>query len=164
MANPLDFAPYHRFTKDEWSRFRADEPMTLGADDIERLRALSDPISFDEAEEIYLPLSRLISLYVEATQGLHHASMRFLGTTDGKMPYIIGVAGSVAVGKSTTARPRCLPMSCCGPTSSTEPIGSGASKKHSKRSRASAKWCVPPFMKFAGSFMICVLWPSMTLV
>ena len=104
MANPLDFAPYHRFTKDEWSRFRADEPMTLGADDIERLRALSDPISFDEAEEIYLPLSRLISLYVEATQGLHHASMRFLGTTDGKMPYIIGVAGSVAVGKSTTAR------------------------------------------------------------
>lgn len=100
----LDFAPYHRFTKAQWSRFRADEPMTLTEADIERLRALNDPISFDEAEEIYLPLSRLISLYVEATQTLHEASTRFLGTTDGKMPYVIGVAGSVAVGKSTTAR------------------------------------------------------------
>ena len=97
-------APYHVFSKAEWSRFRADEPMTLTADDIERLRALNDPISFREAEEIYLPLSRLISFYVEATQGLHQASMRFLGTTDGKLPYVIGVAGSVAVGKSTTAR------------------------------------------------------------
>ncbi len=57
-----------------------------------------------EAEQIYLPLSRLISLYVEATQGLHLAARKFLGTTDGKLPYIIGVAGSVAVGKSTTAR------------------------------------------------------------
>jgi type I pantothenate kinase len=100
----LDLAPYHRFTKAEWSGFRADEPMTLTREDIERLRALGDPISFDEAEEIYLPLSRLISFYVEATQGLHEASVRFLGTSDGKVPYVIGVAGSVAVGKSTTAR------------------------------------------------------------
>jgi type I pantothenate kinase len=100
----LDFAPYHRFTKAEWSRLRADEPMTLTREDLERLRALNDPISFDEAEEIYLPLSRLISFYVEAAQGVHEASLKFLGTTDGKVPYIIGVAGSVAVGKSTTAR------------------------------------------------------------
>jgi type I pantothenate kinase len=100
----LDFAPYHRFTKAEWSRLRADEPMTLTSEDLERLRALNDPISLDEAEQIYLPLSRLISLYVEATQGLHEASLTFLGTTDGRVPYIIGVAGSVAVGKSTTAR------------------------------------------------------------
>ncbi|HHY49143.1 MAG TPA: type I pantothenate kinase [Alphaproteobacteria bacterium] len=98
------FAPYHSFTKAEWSRLRADEPMTLSAEDLERLRALNDPISLDEAEQIYLPLSRLISLYVEATQGLHLAARKFLGTTDGKLPYIIGVAGSVAVGKSTTAR------------------------------------------------------------
>ena len=100
----LDFAPYHRFTKAEWSRLRAGEPMTLTGDDLERLRALNDPISIDEAEEIYLPLSRLISLYVEAAQALHDASLRFLGTSDGKVPFIIGVAGSVAVGKSTTAR------------------------------------------------------------
>ena len=106
MSNPraLDFAPYHRFTKEEWSRLRADEPMTLDAADVERLRALNDPFSMEEAEQIYLPLSRLISFYVEATQALHDASLRFLGTTDGRVPYIIGVAGSVAAGKSTTAR------------------------------------------------------------
>src|SRR5438132_1232435 len=78
--------------------------MTLDADDIKRLRTLNDPISLEEAEEIYLPLARLLSFYVEATQGLHRASTRFLGADDRKVPYIIGVAGSVAVGKSTTAR------------------------------------------------------------
>ena len=98
------FAPYHHFTKAEWSKLRADEPMTLNAADIQRLRALTDPISYVEAEEIYLPLSRLISLYVEATQGLHSASTRFLGADSRRVPYIIGVAGSVAVGKSTTSR------------------------------------------------------------
>ena len=96
--------PYHHFTKTEWSMLRADEPMTLDAADIERLRALTDPISYTEAEEIYLPLSRLISLYVEATQELHRASTKFLGADGRKVPYIIGVAGSVAVGKSTTSR------------------------------------------------------------
>jgi type I pantothenate kinase len=100
----LELEPYHRFTRAEWAELRADEPMTLSADDIKRLRALTDPISFEEAEEIYLPLSRLISLYVEATQALHHASTKFLGADDRKVPYIIGVAGSVAVGKSTTSR------------------------------------------------------------
>ena len=99
-----ELAPFHYFTKAEWSRLRADEPMTLDADDVKRLRALNDPISFTEAEEIYLPLSRLISLYVEATQELHRASTRFLGADGRKVPYIIGVAGSVAVGKSTTSR------------------------------------------------------------
>jgi len=96
--------PYQYFSKAEWAELRADEPMTLSASDIKRLRALTDPISFEEAEEIYLPLSRLISLYVEATQELHHASSKFLGTNGRKVPYIIGVSGSVAVGKSTTSR------------------------------------------------------------
>lgn len=96
--------PYHRFTRAEWARLRADEPMTLTAADISRLRALTDPISLEEAEEIYLPLSRLVSLYVEATQKLHDASTRFLGADSRRVPYIIGVAGSVAVGKSTTSR------------------------------------------------------------
>lgn len=96
--------PYQRFTREQWARLRADEPMTLTAQDVDRLRTLNDPISFEEAEQVYLPLARLLSLYVEATQGLHRASNQFLGLTNGKMPYIIGVAGSVAVGKSTTAR------------------------------------------------------------
>jgi type I pantothenate kinase len=97
-------APYHHFTKAEWSALRADEPMTLTEDDIKRLRTLSDPISLEEAEETYLPLTRLLSFYVEAIQGLHNVSTRFLETADQKVPFIIGVAGSVAVGKSTTAR------------------------------------------------------------
>jgi type I pantothenate kinase len=97
-------APYHHFTKAEWSALRADEPMTLMREDIQRLRTLSDPISIEEAEEVYLPLTRLLSFYVEAIQELHNVSTRFLEAADQKVPFIIGVAGSVAVGKSTTAR------------------------------------------------------------
>lgn len=101
---PPVLAPYHYFTKAQWSDLRADEPMTLTREDISRLRTLSDPISLEEAEEVYLPLTRLLSFYVEAVQGLHNVSTRFLETPDQKVPFIIGVAGSVAVGKSTTAR------------------------------------------------------------
>jgi len=97
-------APYHHFTKAQWSALRADEPMTLTREDIKRLRTLSDPISLEEAEEVYLPLTRMLSFYVEAVQRLHNVSTRFLQTPDQKVPFIIGVAGSVAVGKSTTAR------------------------------------------------------------
>ncbi|HZB61806.1 MAG TPA: type I pantothenate kinase [Microvirga sp.] len=98
-------SPYRVFTRDEWAQLRADAPMTLTADEVMRLQSLNDPISLDEVAAIYLPLSRLLSLYVAATQGLFKATQRFLlAENDGKVPYIIGVAGSVAVGKSTTAR------------------------------------------------------------
>ena len=100
----VEFNPYHRFSKAEWALYRDNEPMTLSAADIDRLRALTDPISLVEAEEIYLPLTRLISFYVEAAQAVHRVSTRFLGTEDRKVPFIIGVAGSVASGKSTTSR------------------------------------------------------------
>ena len=100
----LELNPYHRFSKAEWAKYRDGEPMTLSAADIERLRALTDPISLAEAEEISLPLSRLISFYVEASQAVHRVSTRFLGAEDTKVPFIIGVAGSVASGKSTTSR------------------------------------------------------------
>ena len=83
---------------------RDGEPMTLSAEDVLRLRALSDPISLEEAEQVYLPLTRLLSLYVEAIQRLHRVTGRFLDTEEQKVPFVIGVAGSVAVGKSTTAR------------------------------------------------------------
>ena len=96
--------PYLHFTRAEWSKLRADEPMTLSANDIKRLRSLSDPISLDEAEDVYLPLSRLISFYVQSAQSVHRVTARFLNSADGKVPFIIGVAGSVAVGKSTTSR------------------------------------------------------------
>jgi type I pantothenate kinase len=78
--------------------------MTLNPDEVTRLRSLHDRLDMTEVEEIYLPLSRLLSLYVAATQRLFRAQQNFLGTEDSKVPYIIGVAGSVAVGKSTTAR------------------------------------------------------------
>ena len=77
---------------------------TLSLDDLVKLQSLNDPISLEEVAAIYLPLSRLLSLYVAATQGLFKATQRFLMAEDGKMPYIIGLAGSVSVGKSTTAR------------------------------------------------------------
>jgi type I pantothenate kinase len=97
-------SPYRVFTRGEWARLRADTPLTLTIDDLDRLQSVNDPISLEEIVAIYLPLSRLLSLYAAATQGLFKATQRFLGAEDGKMPYVIGVAGSVAVGKSTTAR------------------------------------------------------------
>ncbi len=100
----FDVVPYHQFTKSEWAALRDGEPMTLTENDLERLRSLNDPISLTEAEQVYLPLTRLLSFYVEATQGIHSAATKFLGTNGDKVPFIIGVAGSVAVGKSTTAR------------------------------------------------------------
>lgn len=104
MRRTTELSPYHHFSKPEWVALRADQPMTLTVEDVMRLRALSDPISLEEAEQVYLPLARLLSLYVEAIQGLHRVSQRFLNTGAPKVPFIIGVAGSVAVGKSTTAR------------------------------------------------------------
>ena len=100
-----DLSPYRIFPREEWARLRADTPLTLTADDVARLQSLNDPISLEEVIAIYLPLSRLLSLYVAATQGLFKATQRFLlAENHGKVPYIIGIAGSVAVGKSTTAR------------------------------------------------------------
>ncbi len=97
-------SPYHRFSRHEWAALRADTPLTLTMEDLARLQSIDDPISLEEVIAIYLPLSRLLALYVAATQGLFKATQRFLDAEDGKVPYIIGVAGSVAVGKSTLSR------------------------------------------------------------
>lgn len=97
-------SPYRVFSRKEWAALRQDTPMTLNPDEVARLRSVHDRLDMAEVEEIYLPLSRLLALYVSATQRLFHVQQAFLGTEDQKMPYIIGVAGSVAAGKSTTAR------------------------------------------------------------
>jgi len=97
-------SPYRVFSRADWAQLRADTPMTLTPAEVGELRSLNDRLDMNEVEEIYLPLSRLLSLYVAATQRLYRAQQNFLGTEDTKVPYIIGVAGSVAVGKSTTAR------------------------------------------------------------
>lgn len=98
------YSPYLEFDRSTWCQFRQDTPLTLTEDDLDRLRGHNDPVSISEVKEIYLPLSRLLSMYVEATQGLYEATSKFLGHPEPRVPYIIGVAGSVAVGKSTTSR------------------------------------------------------------
>ncbi|MCF3643187.1 type I pantothenate kinase [Rhizobium sp. TRM95111] len=100
-----NYSPYRFFSADEWARFRADTPMTLTADEVQRLRSLNDPIDLDEVRRIYLSLSRLLSAHVESSQILFEQRKRFLSLSDeSKTPFVIGIAGSVAVGKSTTAR------------------------------------------------------------
>jgi type I pantothenate kinase len=105
MIHPvLEFSPYWTFSREAWAKLRADTPMTLDDADIERLGGVIERISTPEVVDIYLPMSRLLNFYVRAQQALHSASTKFLSQNDGKMPFIIGIAGSVAVGKSTTAR------------------------------------------------------------
>ena len=98
------YNPYRVFTRQQWAEFRNDTPMTLEPGEFSKLRSMHDRLDLKEVEDIYLPLSRLLSMYVDAAQRLYYAQRQFLGIRDRKMPYIIGVAGSVSVGKSTTAR------------------------------------------------------------
>ena len=98
------WSPYRQLTVAEWARLRADTPMTLAEEEINRLKSLGDPSSVEEVEKVYLPLSRLLAFHVEASRSLFEVRERFLGVEEGKTPFIIGIAGSVAVGKSTTAR------------------------------------------------------------
>jgi type I pantothenate kinase len=102
--SPLAFSPYRVFTREEWARLRADTPMTLVPRELDQLSGLIEDLSMSEVEQVYLPLSRLLNLHVAAAQELHAVTTRFLGRRDGRVPYILGIAGSVAVGKSTTAR------------------------------------------------------------
>ncbi len=95
---------YLTFDRREWAALRAATPMTLDQADLDELRGVNVDIDLDEVTAVYLPVSRLLNLYVGAAQSLHQATAAFLGTTAPRVPYIIGVAGSVAVGKSTSAR------------------------------------------------------------
>ncbi len=101
---PIQFSPYRFFTKAQWAKLRADTPLTLSNEELEKLQGLNENVEMDEVRQIYLPLSRLLNFYVASCQSLHRATHNFLGGRDKKCPYIIGLAGSVAVGKSTTGR------------------------------------------------------------
>ena len=103
-AEAAEISPYLRFSRTEWAHLRASTPLPLTEKDLSTLRGINEDISLDEVAGIYLPLSRLLNLYVSAIQSLHKATDTFLGHLPAKVPYIIGIAGSVAVGKSTMAR------------------------------------------------------------
>ena len=92
------------FSRDDWAMLRAATPLTLRQDDLDSLQGINERIDLDEVVAVYLPLSRLLNLYVSAVQDLQRVSATFLGSMAPKVPYVIGVAGSVAVGKSTFAR------------------------------------------------------------
>jgi type I pantothenate kinase len=100
----IQFSPYRVFSREEWAKLRADTPMTLVPRDLEQLSGLIEELSMAEVEQIYLPMSRLLNLHVAGAQELHTVTSRFLGRRDDRVPYVLGIAGSVAVGKSTTAR------------------------------------------------------------
>jgi type I pantothenate kinase len=104
VTEPAAPSRYLEFDRAAWSHLRAATPLTLEQPELERLRGINDRIDMDEVTSVYLPLSRLLNLYVSATQDLQKVSATFLGTIAPKVPYIIGIAGSVAVGKSTFAR------------------------------------------------------------
>ncbi|GHC74524.1 type I pantothenate kinase [Limoniibacter endophyticus] len=106
LAMSEKYSPYRFFTAEMWSGFRADTPMTLSEEEVQRLRSLNDPVDLEEVERIYLSISRLLSTHVEYTKELFEKRSQFFSSElrIGKTPFIIGIAGSVAVGKSTTAR------------------------------------------------------------
>lgn len=100
----LDPSPWVALRRSDWATLASATPLTLGEVDLERLRGINEAISLEEVADVYLPLSRLLNLYVAATQDLHRATDTFLGSLAAKVPFVIGIAGSVAVGKSTTSR------------------------------------------------------------
>ncbi|MCE0557256.1 MULTISPECIES: type I pantothenate kinase [unclassified Motilimonas] len=108
----LVHSAYLEFTRQSWAELRDNVPLTLSEQDLAKLKGINEDISLQEVVDIYLPLSRLLNLYVEARQKRSTVQGQFLGVTDFHVPYIIGIAGSVAVGKSTTARILQALLSC----------------------------------------------------
>ncbi|WP_217906309.1 type I pantothenate kinase [Vibrio sp. JPW-9-11-11] len=96
--------PYFSFNRQQWAELRNSVPMTLSESDLVELQGVNENLTMDEATEIYLPLARLLNLYVAARQSRNTVLNRFFGNQESPPPFIIGIAGSVAVGKSTTAR------------------------------------------------------------
>ncbi|QOR47147.1 type I pantothenate kinase [Trueperella pecoris] len=97
-------SPYVSFTHDEWAELAANAPLPLTQSDLDRLSSLGDPIELSEADAIYRPLSALMQTYSTCTGNLLKETSGFFGRQAERTPWIVGIAGSVAVGKSTSAR------------------------------------------------------------
>ena len=104
MARTREVTPYVELDREEWRELRASTPLPLTDAELDTLRSLGEPTSLEEVADIYWPLSRLVNLQVAAAQRLHAVTNTFLGERGDRVPFVIGIAGSVAVGKSTTAR------------------------------------------------------------
>ncbi len=104
VADQVGAGRFVSFSREEWAGLRAATPLTVSEAEVEQLRGVNERLTLQQVEEIYLPLSRLLNLYVAATQTLRKATDTFLGNPAATVPFVIGIAGSVAVGKSTTAR------------------------------------------------------------
>jgi type I pantothenate kinase len=97
-------SPFAAFDRASWRALAAGSTLPLDAADLRELASLGDRIDLDEVATVYLPLARLLDLHVTASRRLWTAQTEFLGARTDKVPFVIGVAGSVAVGKSTTSR------------------------------------------------------------
>ncbi len=98
------FSQYLTFRRKEWASLRLSTPLLLSEMELQQLQGLNEQVSIAEVSDVYLPLSRLLNLYVSANRYREEMTQAFLGTLTSHVPYIIGIAGSVAVGKSTTSR------------------------------------------------------------
>jgi type I pantothenate kinase len=104
QADDTRLSPFVRLSREKWGRLGAATPLSLSEDDVRDLRRISEHLSLEEATEVYLPLSWFLYLHVSATRNLYRATHAFLGKEVTEVPYVVGIAGSVAVGKSTVAQ------------------------------------------------------------
>ena len=95
---------YFRFFRDEWAQYKGEQTLDLSQAELNALRGVNDPISIREVEEVYLPLARFLLLLNDQSSLLYNTKQRFLDIKEKKVPFVIGISGSVAVGKSTIAR------------------------------------------------------------
>lgn len=102
--NTTNYSPYMSFSREEWAKLRFNTPLTLSEAEIMELQGLNERLSVREVEDVYLPLTRLLNFYYNASKHLHAVTDEFFSQKTKKVPFIIGIAGSVAVGKSTTSR------------------------------------------------------------
>lgn len=102
--NTTNYSPYMTFSREEWAKLRFNTPLTLSESEIAELQGINEKLSVKEVEDVYLPLTRLLNFYFNASKHLHAVTDEFFSQKTKKVPFIIGLAGSVAVGKSTTSR------------------------------------------------------------